>query len=151
MWREQVEQIGKIRAERNRKLNAPANGNELSRFREAVVEKFGEEVLPQQYCEFLQTVNGIEFNGLKIYGIDPFLLDSDPINQVDSFFDANETWEDIQDEDELMFLGDSDIAWYCYNVSKQRFVELDKPSGELMETFPDFAAMLESAFLAALR
>ncbi|MNI77424.1 hypothetical protein D3C73_1337150 [compost metagenome] len=67
---------------------------------------------------------------------------------MDSFFDANETWESIKDEDELVFFGDSDIAWYCYNLSKKSFVELDKPSGELMETFPDFDAMLESAFSA---
>lgn len=150
MWKEQVAHISKIREERSRKLNVPATGNEISRFREAVVKKFGENVLPQQYYEFLQTVNGIEFNGLKIYGIDLFLLESDPINQVDSFFDANETWESIKEEDELIFFGDSDIAWYCYNVSQKSFVELDKPSGELMDTFPDFDTMLESAFSSVL-
>lgn len=150
MWREQVSQISKIREKRNRKLNLPTNENELSRFRKSVVEKFGEDVLPQQYYEYLQTVNGIEFNGLIIYGIDQIFLDSKPINHVDSFFDANETWESIKDEDELIFLGDTDIAWYCYNVSKKSFVELDKPSGELMETFCDFDTMLESAFSSAL-
>lgn len=150
MWREQVSQISQIREKRNRKLNLPTNENELSGFRKSVVEKFGEDILPQQYYEFLQTVNGIEFNGLKIYGIDQIFWDSKPINQVDSFFDANETWESIKDEDELIFFGDSDIAWYCYNVSKKSFVELDKPSGEHMETFCDFDTMLESAFSAAL-
>ncbi|MDA1524531.1 YrhA family protein [Bacillus cereus] len=49
-----------------------------------------------------------------------------------------------------MFFGDSDIAWYCYNVSKKKFVELDKPSGEHMETFCDFDAMLKSALSVAL-
>ncbi|CAI8756593.1 MULTISPECIES: YrhA family protein [Bacillus] len=150
MWREKVSQISKIREKRNRKLNLPTNENELSRFRKSVVEKFGEEILPQQYYEFLQTVNGIEFNGLKMYGIDQKFLDSEPINQVDCFFAANETWESIKGEDELVFLGDSDIAWYCYNVSKKSFVELDKPSGEHMETFCDFDTMLESAFSTAL-
>lgn len=85
MWREKVSQISKIREKRNRKLNLPTNENELSRFRKSVVEKFGEEILPQQYYEFLQTVNGIEFNGLKMYGIDQKFLDSEPINQVDCF------------------------------------------------------------------
>lgn len=150
MWKEQVERISKIREKRNRKLNLPGNENEISRFRKSVVEKFGEDVLPQQYYQFLQTVNGIEFNGLRIYGIDLIFLDSKPINQVDSFFDANETWESIKDEDELIFFGDSDIAWYCYNATKKSFVELDKPSGELMEIFSDFGAMLESAFSVAL-
>ena len=70
MWREQVSQICKFIEKRNRKLNLPATENELSRFRKSVVEKFGEEVLPQEYYEFLQRVSGIEFNGLKIYGID---------------------------------------------------------------------------------
>ncbi|MDM5268258.1 SMI1/KNR4 family protein [Bacillus wiedmannii] len=131
-------------------MNLPTNEKELSRFRKSVVEKFGEDVLPQQYYEFLQTVNGIEFNGLIIYGIDQSFLDFKPINQVDSFFDANEIWESIKDEEELIFFGDSDIAWYCYNVSKKEFVELDKPSGEHMETFCDFDTMLKSALSAAL-
>ncbi|EOP11865.1 MULTISPECIES: YrhA family protein [Bacillus] len=150
MWREKINHISKIGKKRNRKLNLPINEKELSKFRKSVVEKFGEDVLPQQYYEFLQTVNGIEFNGLIIYGIDQSFLDFKPINQVDSFFDANEIWESIKDEDELIFFGDSDIAWYCYNVSKKKFVELDKPSGEHMETFCDFDTMLKSALSAAL-
>ncbi|HDR4865160.1 TPA: SMI1/KNR4 family protein [Bacillus cereus] len=150
MWREKISHISKIREKRNRKLNLPINERELSKFRKSVVEKFGEDVLPQQYYEFLQTVNGIEFNGLIIYGIDQSFLDFKPINEVDSFFDANEIWESIKDEDELIFFGDSDIAWYCYNVSKKKFVELDKPSGEHMETFCDFDTMLKSALSVAL-
>ncbi|HDR3489264.1 Uncharacterized protein BCZB5J_03896 [Bacillus cereus] len=150
MWREKISHISKIRENQNRKLNLPTNEKELSRFRKSVVEKFGEDVLPQQYYEFLQTVNGIEFNGLIIYGIDQSFLDFKPINQVDSFFDANEIWESIKDEEELIFFGDSDIAWYCYNVSKKKFVELDKPSGEHMETFCDFDTMLKSALSAAI-
>ncbi|EJR81982.1 MULTISPECIES: YrhA family protein [Bacillus] len=150
MWREKISHISKIREKRNRKFNLPINEKELSKFRKSVVEKFGEDVLPQQYYEFLKTVNGIEFNGLIIYGIDQSFLDFKPINQVDSFFDANEIWESIKEEDELIFFGDSDIAWYCYNVSKKKFVELDKPSGEHMETFCDFDTMLKSALSAAL-
>ncbi|MGY2614143.1 YrhA family protein [Bacillus pretiosus] len=150
MWREKISHISKIREKQNRKLNLPTNEKELSRFRKSVVEKFGEDVLPQQYYKFLQTVNGIEFNGLIIYGIDQSFLDFKPINQVDSFFDANEIWESIKDEEELIFFGDSDIAWYCYNVSKKKFVELDKPSGEHMETFYDFDTMLKSALSAVL-
>lgn len=150
MWREQINRISKIRERQNRKLNLPLNENELSKFRQSVVEKFGDNVLPKQYYEFLQTNNGIEFNGLKIYGVDNCFLDTEPINQVDSFFDANETWESIKKEDELIFFGDSDIAWYCYNVTKKTFVELDKPSGEQMEIFEDFASILESAFSVAL-
>nr|WP_237179348.1 YrhA family protein [Paenibacillus sp. MMS18-CY102] len=65
-------------------------------------------------------------------------------------FDANEVWEPIQAEDTLIFFGDSDIAWYCYNMTKESFVELDKPSGEQMEAFCDFDAMIESAFAIAL-
>lgn len=85
MWRGKISHISKIRESRNRKLNLPTNEKELSRFRKSVVEKFGEDVLPQQYYEFLQAVNGIEFNGLIMYGIDESFLDSKPINQVDSF------------------------------------------------------------------
>lgn len=52
MWREQVVRISEIRERRNRKLNVPANSDELSRFRKSIVDRFGEDVLPQQYYEF---------------------------------------------------------------------------------------------------
>lgn len=52
MWREKVSHISKIRENQNWKLNLPTNEKELSRFRKSVVEKFGEDVLPQQYYEF---------------------------------------------------------------------------------------------------
>lgn len=48
MWREKISHISKIREKRNRKLNLPINERELSKFRKSVVEKFGEDVLPQQ-------------------------------------------------------------------------------------------------------
>ncbi|WP_337134402.1 YrhA family protein [Priestia megaterium] len=150
MWRDQVSQISQLEEKWNKKLNLPSSEKELSSFCKYVEGKFGEEVLPQEYCEFLKTVNGIEFNGLIIYGMDPDFLEAKPINEVESFLDANETWKLIMDEDKLIFFGDSDIAWYCYNVSKKCFVELDKPSGEHMETFEDFNTMLKSAFSAAL-
>jgi len=105
MWREQVNEISKIREKRNCKLNEPVSEKELSKFRKAVAEKFGEDILPQQYYGFLKAVNGVEFNGLKIYGVDQNFLDFEPINQVDSFFDANEIWEPIKDKDELFFWG----------------------------------------------
>lgn len=68
------------------------------------------------------------------------------INEVESFLDVNEMWKLIMDEDKLIFFGDLDIVWYCYNVFKKCFVELDKFLGEYMEIFEDFNIMLKFVF-----
>ena len=39
-------------------------------------EKFNVD-LPSEYEEFLKTVNGLDFNGLVLYGVDPSLLDTE--------------------------------------------------------------------------
>lgn len=46
--------------------------------------------------------------------------------------------------------GDSDTAWYCLNVIENEYLELDKPSGTLMNKFDDFNTMLADALKFSL-
>lgn len=49
-----------------------------------------------------------------------------------------------------MFFGDSDTAWYCYDMKKNVYVELDKPSGTEMNIYNEFQVMLEEALATRL-
>ncbi|PES21522.1 SMI1/KNR4 family protein, partial [Bacillus thuringiensis] len=47
-------------------MNTPATDTEVHRLRKHVKEKFNVDLL-SEYEEFLQTVKGLDFNGLVLY------------------------------------------------------------------------------------
>ena len=140
MLKEKLEAIEK----ENGRLNAGCTAEELKIFEQKVLEKFKYE-LPEEYIKFLSVVNGLEFNGLILYGIDESILDRKNAQTVTGYIDSNEIWYENEWQKEYMFFGDADISWYCLDVSKNVFVELDKPSGSLMQEFENFEDMLEYA------
>ncbi len=50
----------------------------------------------------------------------------------------------------IIFYGDSDTAWYCYDKEKGMYVELDKPSGTFIQSFESFDSMLSDALETVL-
>ncbi|EEM73015.1 hypothetical protein bthur0009_8040 [Bacillus thuringiensis serovar andalousiensis BGSC 4AW1] len=101
--------------------------------------------LPSEYEEFLKTVNGLDFNGLVLYGVDSYLLDTERDESICGLIETNEIWYENEFQKEYLFLGDSNIAWFCKNISEGTYLELDKPSGMVMNTYNDFNTMLEEA------
>ncbi|MDM5187361.1 YrhA family protein [Bacillus sp. DX4.1] len=144
MWRNLIVEIEKIEKSFNSKLNTPATDTEVQRLREHVKESFHVD-LPSEYEEFLKTVNGLDFNGLVIYGVDPSLLNTERDELICGLIDTNEIWYENEWQKIYLFLGDSDIAWFCKNLSDGTYVELDKPSGTVMEIYNDFNTMIEAA------
>ncbi|WP_088350436.1 YrhA family protein [Bacillus cereus] len=149
MWKNLILEIEKIEKSFNDKLNTPATDTEVHRLRKHVKEKFNVD-LPSEYEEFLKTVNGLDFNGLVIYGVDPSLLDTERDEQICGFIDTNEIWYENEFQKEYLFFGVSNIAWFCKNLSEGTYLELDKPSGTVMKTYNDFNTMLEEVLKTAL-
>ncbi|EJR95549.1 YrhA family protein [Bacillus cereus] len=149
MWKNLILEIEKIEKSFNDKLNTPATDTEVHRLRKHIKEKFNVD-LPSEYEEFLKTVNGLDFNGLVIYGVDPSLLDTERDEQICGFIDTNEIWYENEFQKEYLFFGVSNIAWFCKNLSEGTYLELDKPSGTVMKTYNDFNTMLEEALKTAL-
>ncbi|MFJ8526589.1 YrhA family protein [Bacillus sp. NPDC094106] len=149
MWKNLILEIGKIENSFNDKLNTPATDTEVQKLRERVKKSFNVD-LPSEYEEFLKTVNGLDFNGLVIYGVDPSLLETERDEQICGLIDTNEIWYENEWQKIYLFLGDSDIAWFCKNLSDGTYLKLDKPSGTVMETYNDFNTMLEEALKTTL-
>ncbi|EEK74617.1 hypothetical protein bcere0007_8290 [Bacillus mycoides] len=133
----------------NYKLNTPATDTEVQRLREHVKEKFNVD-LPSEYEEFLKTVNGLDFDGLVLYGVDSSLLETKKDEHICGFIDTNEIWYENEFQKEYLFFGDSNIAWFCKSLSDGTYLELDKPSGTVMNTYNDFNTMLEEALKITL-
>jgi len=115
-----------------------------------IQEKLGNIILPETYVEFLSIVNGLDFNGLVIYGVDKELLNQEVDEDVHGFIETNEIWYENDWQKKYIFFGDSDTAWYCYNLIDDEYAELDKPSGTLIQSFDSFDIMLNAALETSL-
>ncbi|PFM02955.1 SMI1/KNR4 family protein [Bacillus cereus] len=144
MWKNLILEIEKIEKNFNDKLNTPSTDSEVQKLREHAKEKFNVDLL-SEYEEFLQTVKGLDFNGLVLYGVDSPLLETEKDEQICSFIGTKEIWYENEFQKEYLFLGDLDIAWFCRNLSDGTYLEFDKPSGTVMKTYNDFITMLEEA------
>lgn len=144
MWNEQLLEIRKVEEKYGDSLNAPASKEQIESLKKSANEKFG-HVLPEQYINFLQNVNGIDFNGFVIYGVDSFFTEDEDNELIPGYIDTNEIWYENDYQKQYMFFGDSNSSWYCLDITKKIYVELDKPSGTLMHKFKDFDSMLEKA------
>ncbi|EJR29602.1 MULTISPECIES: YrhA family protein [Bacillus cereus group] len=149
MWKNLILEIEAILKSVNYKLNTPATDTEVQRLREHVKEKFNVD-LPSEYEEFLKTVNGLDFDGLVLYGVDSSLLETKKDEHICGFIDTNEIWYENEFQKEYLFFGDSNIAWFCKSLSDGTYLELDKPSGTVMNTYNDFNTMLEEALKITL-
>lgn len=150
MWEKLLSEIRNIEQTYGDSLNNPASNEQIEVFENAVKEKL-KYVLPEQYLNFLRVVNGLEFNGLKIYGVDSSLSEDEANQSIIGYIETNEIWYENEHQQQYMFFGDSDIGWYCLDISKGVYVELDKPSGTLMEVYKDFDSMLEKALTDSLQ
>ncbi|ASU98656.1 YrhA family protein [Bacillus subtilis] len=150
MWVNLLEEIRKTEAKYGDELNSTVTDQEIRNFEEAVLGKFLVKEIPLEYKKFLQTVNGLDFNGLVIYGLDQELLRKENDEEVYGFIETNEQWHENDEQKKYLFFGDSDTAWYCLDVIQNEYLELDKPSGTLMNKFNDFNAMLADALKVSL-
>ncbi|AXF33470.1 YrhA family protein [Bacillus subtilis] len=150
MWVNLLEEIRKTEAKYGDELNSPVTDQEIRNFEEAVLGKFPVNEIPSGYKKFLQTVNGLDFNGLVIYGLDQELLREENDEEVYGFIETNEQWHENDEQKKYLFFGDSDTAWYCLDVIKNEYLELDKPSGTPMNKFDDFNVMLADALKVSL-
>ncbi|WP_058487112.1 YrhA family protein [Defluviitalea phaphyphila] len=149
MWKELLLDIRKIVEEDGDFFNSSASEYQIEILKKTVKKKFGIN-LPQKYIDFLRTVNGFEFNGFIFYGVDSSLEDISNNDTVYGYVENNEIWYQNEHQKQYMFFGESDISWYCFDLFNQVYVELDKPSGALMDTYSDFDTMLEKALKDSL-
>ncbi|SFS07081.1 YrhA family protein [Anaeromicropila populeti] len=148
MWKEKLNEIERIYSKYNKKINDGCLDEVMQEFQDEVFENFNYN-LPEDYLQFLKCVNGIEFNGFSIYGVDNYITEDDK-NENTGYIDSNEIWYENQWQKKYMFLGDSSISWFCYDIENETYVELDKPSAEKAGEYKVFYELLDKVLLDAL-
>ncbi|MED3648088.1 YrhA family protein [Halalkalibacterium halodurans] len=149
-WKDLLMEIEKIEKKYGDSLRNPASDTEIQKMNLNIRQQLGNIALPTSYIDFLKKVNGLDFNGLVIYGVDKVLLDKEVEEDIHGFIETNEIWYKNEWQEQYVFLGDSDIALYCYDLKERIYVELDKPSGTLMQSFENFDSMLNDALETTL-
>ncbi|HOV27514.1 MAG TPA: YrhA family protein [Pseudobacteroides sp.] len=150
MWKDKIEEIRVISAKYSEKLNDGCNEELLSDFQDEVYDSFNYNV-PNEYITFLNYINGLNFNGLVIYGIDDYIMEAEEdINEDTGFIESNELWYENEWQKKYMFFGHSGITWYCYDIEKKIYLELDKPSGSRGLEYNSFDELINKALYDAL-
>ena len=142
MWKDKLQAIVREKNLYDEKINNGAVVNEIQVFLAAVKEEFKLD-LPKDYVGILESVNGLEFNGFILYGIDSYLLHTPQNQSVDGLIESNKMWYENEWQKQYIFLGESNSSWYAYDLVDCKYYELDNPSGEKMEVFNSIEDLVE--------
>ena len=142
MWLDELKRIKEEKKEYEEEINDSASNKEIELLKKESNKNFKYE-LNEEYIEFLKKINGLEFNGYILYGIDDCLLEKERKQSVTGYIEANKSWYENEAQKKYMFIGESSIGWYCYDRMNHCFVELDKPSVKLIKKYENLNNMLE--------
>lgn len=74
MWEIYLQQIREEKELYDEEINSGASEKEIYKLVTTAKEKWNMKI-PQQYLDVLSRINGIEFNGFILYGVDQYLLE----------------------------------------------------------------------------
>jgi hypothetical protein len=149
MWKERLQEIIQEEKLYGEEVNTGATEKEIALFFEEAKAELNVD-LPNDYTKILEQVNGLEFNGFILYGIDQKLLSKQPNQTINGLIENNKLWYENEWLKEYIFIGESSISWYVYDLAEGKYVELDNPSGEEIEVFSGLECMVEKVLSDAL-
>lgn len=123
-------------------LNPGASEKSIDRLRTALKERYHID-LPEEYADVLREIDGMEFNGYILYGVDKELTEEEMPQRVDSLLDTNKIWWEARWDTIYLFLGQECISWYVYEPETGKYLVLDLPSGEVMDEFDHLGDLLD--------
>ena len=149
MWKIKLEELIQQKRLFGEKVNIGATEQKIHLFIKTVKDELNID-LPNEYIEVLRIINGMEFNGFILYGIDQRLLDEQQNEKIYGLIEYNKLWYENEWNKQYIFWGEGNISWYVYDLTAHKFCELDNPSGTEMEMFDNFDHMVEKLLIDAL-
>lgn len=124
------------------KLAPPATASELKEFSDKVLSRYSIN-LPEDYISFLRIVNGLEFNGLVIYGTKNSELD--PAASPLDFFEMNESIQKALKARaiDVVAIGEDSTGVITYEKRNDQFQYRDRIGLDRSEPFLSFEDMLK--------
>lgn len=149
MWKDKLKEIIQEKKIYGEKVNIGATEEEIAIFFKEAKTELNVD-LPNDYASILELVNGLEFNGFILYGIDQTLSCKQPNQSINGLIEYNKIWYENEWQKKYIFMGESNISWYVYDFVECKYVELDNPSGRENEAFPSLECMIEKMLSDAL-
>lgn len=150
MWKDKLLEIIQEKNLYGEKINVGATEEEIQSFITVVKDEFNVD-LPEQYIKVLEVVNGVEFNGFILYGIDQKLLSNKSNQPVNGLIENNKIWHENECNKQYIFWGESNISWYAYNLISGKYCELDNPSGREIEIFSSLECLVNKLLSESLK
>ena len=149
MWKDKLQEIIQEKKIYGEIVNIGATEEEIGMFFKEVKAELNVD-LPNDYANILELVNGLEFNGFILYGIDQILLSKQPNQSINGLIEYNKIWYENEWQKKYIFIGESNISWYVYDFAECKYAELDNPSGRKNEVFSSLEDMVEKILSDAL-
>ncbi|MDY5912271.1 MAG: YrhA family protein [Inconstantimicrobium porci] len=149
MWKENLKKVIDEKKMYDEEVNLGASKEEIARLIEEVNKKLNVEI-PKEYLDIISKINGIEFNGFILYGVDEYLLEHQTNQSIYGLIDSNQIWYENEEQKKYLFLGESNISWYVYEYKNKCFIELDNPSGRESNKFNSFYEMFNKILIDAV-
>lgn len=149
MWTDKLQIIIEEKNLYGEKINIGATEGEIQLLIREIKNELNVD-LPSEYLKILEVVNGIEFNGFILYGIDQKLLNKKQNQCINGLVEYNKIWYENEWQKQYIFLGESNICWYVYDITTGKYCELDNPSGRENDVFNSLECLLEKLLNDAL-
>lgn len=116
----------------------PALDGLIDEFIKWASDKTANQCFINDYLVLMKINNGLQYNGLVIYNIHQEDLHN-------SLYSANEVWWAQEWNRRYMFIADSNISWYCFDMIENTYYELDKPSGDRIKEFRCLEELIDNS------
>ena len=140
MWKEYIDKIKEEKNIYGEMINEGAEDAAIKTLNNKLKHCFDLEI-PQGYAAILKYVNGLEFNGYILYGIDEENGNNCSNQLIHGIMEMNSIWYENENQKSYLFLGESNISWYVYKIDTCEYFELDNPSGSVLEKYNSFEEM----------
>ncbi|ULB34804.1 MULTISPECIES: YrhA family protein [Proteiniphilum] len=111
--------------------NPPATGKDIDRCNNQMT-KINAPRLPVDFVAFLQICNGMQYNGMQIFGSKQ--------NEIIHFTAQNRIYYERFDEiNDLIFFGQIDDDLYTYNAQTQKYQARDICSFDIWDEYNSFS------------
>jgi hypothetical protein len=123
-------------------VQAGADEARIAALRAALQRDFG-AALPEDYAALLRRSDGVDFDGLVLYGSWQSEAAPGPAGFWQGLVAANRLWRQGPGHEAYLVLGETDIDLFTVNLDGSNPVLRDKVSGDVNETFPSVAAAIK--------
>lgn len=128
----------------------PATGDDVAKLVKRSREELG-AAPPEQYLEFLRGENGMNHNGLFVFGTSTLPLAGNPDIALQGFVEANLAWRDSPELNSYVFFGEGNMDLYGLHLETGEFRVINRvPTDNVEERHASFDMLLASAIRAHL-